>query len=163
MKKFKFRFLTVLEVRRKREEEARRMLSTAQRAHQLELAKKAALQRNLGDALFRRERLMSDTESADQGIGILPVHLEQKFIEGTKQRIIQADQAIVRAVRGVEKALRFYLHAKKQLQIMETLHDKDFSEYKKKSSKLEARELDDFNIMRARVLAQELEMNEVLA
>ena len=64
-------------------------------------------------ALVRRETL------ADRPIGANAFHLEENFITGTRQRIIRQDQAIVRATRSVEKALRSYLLARRQTRAME--------------------------------------------
>ncbi|MGZ3707781.1 MAG: flagellar export protein FliJ [Bdellovibrionota bacterium] len=151
MKKFRFRFDTVLNVRRTKEGETLRGLAAAQRMHQLEVMRKNALLETLAQSLLRREGL------GVQAVGPEMFALEQDFIVGTKQRIIQADHAIARAGRGVEKALRAYLYARRQTKMIETLYDKDYSQYRRDAAKAEQKSLDDLMIMRNRLKHQEEE------
>jgi flagellar export protein FliJ len=127
-----------------REEEALRALGAAQRAYQQELAHKARLLQQLEDSLIRRESL------GIEPVGPVAFQLEQDFIVGTKQRLIKADQAILRASKAVEKALRAYLAARRQTKMMDTLREKDFVEWRKAAAKREQLEMDDLSIMRAR-------------
>jgi flagellar export protein FliJ len=69
---------------------------------------------------------------------------------------MQADQAITRAKRGLEKALRFYIQARRQLRMMEVLREKEYAEYRQHLLKLEKKEMDDLSIMRARLHREEL-------
>ena len=144
MKKFRFQFETLERVRRSREDEALRLLSTSQSAFRTAQEHKLSLLRNLDESFARRESL------ADQPIGVLSFQLENDFISGTKQRVIQSDQAILRAKRGVERALRVYLTARRQTKMMEMLREKAFTEYKTDRNKLEQKQLDDLSVMRAR-------------
>ena len=146
MRKFRFKFATVLKLRKTREEDALRALGAAQRAYQAELDKKAQLKKDLEDALVRRENLGAGSDS----IGILPFQLEEDFIRGTKQRIVHADRDIVRAGRAVEKALRVFLFARRQTRMMEMLYDKAHQEWRKAEAKREQKQLDDLTIMRER-------------
>ena len=145
MPKFRFRLESVLKLRKTREDEAMRALGAAQRAYQACLARKAELLSELEASLLRRERL------GERSIGIDVFHLEQNFINGTKQRITQSDHMIFRAGKMVEKALRAYLNARKQSRMLETLKDKDYAAYRKAQAKIEARWLDDLTIMRHRM------------
>lgn len=149
MGKFKFKLETVLNLRRKREEDALRALAQSQRVYQHELSKKSKLVSDLSEALIRRENLGIDA------IGIDAFQLEQSFITGTKQRIIQQDQALVRASRGVEKALRAYLYSKRQTRMIEILREKQFKEFRKALAKKEQKELDELSVMRARLTNQD--------
>jgi flagellar export protein FliJ len=149
MKRFRFKFEAVERVRRIREEEALRALAQAQRQYQLALDHKANLQNELENALIRRESL------GQQAVSVIAFHTEQDFINGTKQRIIQAEHMISRAARQVEKMLRTYLHTRKQLKTIEMLREKAFSEYKAERQKYEQKQLDDLNIMRARFGGEE--------
>jgi flagellar protein FliJ len=144
MRKFKFKFDTLLKARKNREEDALRVLGEAQRVYQGELARKAGLEKQLEEGLIRRESLGA------RGTGISAFLLEQDYITGTKQWIIQAQQAIVRASRGVEKALRTYLHARRQTRVMELIYEKHYVEFKKERAKKEQKELEDFAVMRSR-------------
>jgi flagellar FliJ protein len=142
MKKFKFKFSAVQKVRKSREEDALRNLGAAQRAYQSELGVKASLLSDLQLALERREKL------GVEAVGILSFQLEQNFINGTKQRIIRQDQAIVRASRVVEKCLRAYLVCRRDTKMIETLREKEYAEFKKLVAKKEQKELDELSAMR---------------
>jgi flagellar FliJ protein len=146
MRKFRFQFETVLKVRKQREQDALAALGAAQRVYQLEQARKQELEMRLSESLGRRERL-------GQGSATTPVafQLEQAFINGTKQRITQADQAIFRASRGVERALRNYLGARRQTRMIEMLEEKAYAEYRKEASRKERKEQDELTVMRARL------------
>ena len=145
MRKFQFRFETIERVRKTRENEALRVLGDAQAAHRIAVAQKSQLQNDLAFSLERREKLGSEPITA------LPFQLETEYIAGTKQRILQADQGIFRAMKGVEKALRAYLYARKQTRMIEILREKDFVEFKKARIKYENNALSDLYVMRARL------------
>lgn len=149
MAKFRFRFATVLDVRKTREQDALSALGAAQRNYQQALAHKQSLQMELQDSLLRREKLGMDPTPA------LSFQIEQNFIIGTKQRIIQADQSIVRASRGAEKALRNYLAARKQTRMIETLEEKDRREFKVEQARKEQKRLDEIVVLRARLKERE--------
>ncbi len=154
MRKFRFKFDTLLKQRKSREETAMRQLAEAQRAYQIELAKKSELESQLEKGLVRRELL------GQSPVSITEFLMEQDFITGTKQRIVQAQQAIVRATRGVEKALRTFLHCRRQTKMMETLYEKHYVEFKREIARKEAKELEDFAVMRSR-LSEENSEGEV--
>jgi flagellar export protein FliJ len=157
MRKFQFKFAAVLKLRKSREEESLRHLAAAQRRYQDELDRKAKLRRDLQSSLERREDLASIT------VDSIPYQLENEFISGTKQRLIQADQAIFRASKAVEKALRAYLAARRQTKMIETLHDKAYAEFRKERAKYERRQQDDLTIMRHRLRADYLAAEETSA
>lgn len=125
------------------EDAALRALGEAQRVFQSAVARKQAFSRELENALIRRERL------GEQPIGAQAFLLENDFISGTKQRIIQSEQAIFRASKGVEKALRNYLHARRQTRAIEVLREKHFAEFKKELAKQEQKRVEDLYVMRA--------------
>ena len=68
--------------------------------------------------------------------------------------MIRQDQAIVRASRSVEKALRAYLTARRQTRMIETLREKDYQEFKKMVAKKEQKELDELSAMRLMLIRQ---------
>ncbi len=145
MKKFKFTFNSILTFRKTLEEGTLRKLGEAQNAFQLQIARKKELENVLNSALDRRQNLGIDP------IGVFAFQLEQNFIVGTKQRIIQSEAAIVRANRGVEKALRSYLMAKRETRKLELLYEKQFTLYKKERSRREQLDQDDLSVMRNRL------------
>ncbi len=148
MKKFKFKFEAVERVRKSRETEALKKLGLAQLKLQKEKQIKYELLRALEDSLLRRELLGRESTSSTV------FDLENKFITGTKQRIIQADQAILRANRELEKSMFHYLSSKRQTRAMELLRENNFEEYRKKHNKLEQKALDDLYTNRFRLSHQ---------
>jgi flagellar FliJ protein len=151
MRKFRFKLDSLLKQRKSREELALRQLAEAQRAYHLELARKAQFEGLLEKALVRREAL------GQSPVTVIAFITEQDYITGTKQRIIQVQQAITRATRGVEKALRTYLHCRRQTKMMETLYEKHYIEFKRELAKKEAKALEDFAVMRSHLSAEDSE------
>lgn len=145
MKRFKFRFESVEKVRKMREDEALAALGAAQRKLQGEINAKNSLLATLADALLRRENL------GREGTSIQAFRTEDAYIQGTKQRIIQADQAILRATRIVEKAMQRYLGARRNKRMIETLRERDQEEFRKAKAKWEQKQSDDMAVMRARL------------
>jgi flagellar export protein FliJ len=143
MKRFRFRFEAVERARRAKEGAALRALGSAQGRYQAELTRKKSLLSALSLSLGRREQLGREPT-------LRPAfELENDFIAGQKLRVVQADQAILRATRAVEKALRAYLAAKRQLRAIEKLRELHYLEFRRELAKREKRELDDLHTMRA--------------
>ena len=153
MKKFNFRFQSVLQVRKIREREFLRHLSRTQKTHQAELSKKSELVRLLDQSFANREILGTKNEH------VVSFYLEDSFIIGTKQRIIQADQAIARASKAVDRALQTYLVAKGQSKVIEKLLEKAKKEYRTELRKKEEKELDESTIMRSRLTKEGYEID----
>jgi flagellar export protein FliJ len=145
MRKFRFQFEAVEKVRKSREDEALRGLATAQRAHRAALDHRQRLIDDMSASLARREAL------GHEPVPSTAFQLESEFIAGSKIRIAQAGQAVLRAQRAVEKALRAYLQARRQTKMIETLREKAHSEFRAAARKREARELDELYVMRARI------------
>jgi len=145
MRRFKFKFEVILNQRKGKEDNALAALGAAQRNYQMEISKKSKLMSDLSAALERRELLANGT------VDIGAYKLEQDFIVGTKQRMIQQDQAIVRASKVVEKSLRAYLHARRQTRTIELIREKSYQEFRREQNKREQKELDDLMIMRNRM------------
>ena len=144
MRKFRFRLEPVETVRRNKEREVLRQLGAAQVDLQKCLQYREELKAKLADALMRCESL------ADNGVLPPVIAVERDYISGTKQRIIQADQAIFRARKRVDKVLKSYLDARTKTRTIEVLREKAHAEHKRDLSKREQRELDDLTIMRER-------------
>ena len=151
MAKFKFRLEVVLNHRKRREDDVLAMLARAQRVLQLEKDYRIQQETALEQAFGRRESL------GERVTGIQAFVLENDFILGVKQRLIQSEQGIVRANRGVEKALRVYLFAKRQTRMIEMLREKALLEHKQLESKRIQKELDEMMIMRHRLKDEEEE------
>lgn len=143
MKKFNFKFETVLKQRKMREEEALRVFGKAQRDLQTQKDELVALRESLEGALVRRESLGS------QAVAVHEFQLEENFIRGIKIRISKVELAIQRVSKSVEKALRVYLQARKQSRAIEILREKAYQEYRQERVKYEQKILDDITVMRA--------------
>ncbi|MEK6705088.1 MAG: hypothetical protein AABZ06_04820, partial [Bdellovibrionota bacterium] len=92
--------------------------------------------------LLRRENL------GKEPVGIIPFKLENDFITGTKQRLQKTENLIIKAKKGVEKAIRAYLAARKQTLIIEKLYEKALGEFKKQLGKRHEKEMNDLFLMR---------------
>lgn len=143
MQRFRFKFEAVDRVRKTAQDSALRALAEAQRRLQSCQQHKLDLLRQLEESRVRREQLGS-------GEVALPfVQTETDFIIGTKQRIIQADQAIFRATKVVQKAMRGYLQARRAKRSIELLREKAQQEHRKEVQRHEQKVLDDLYTMRA--------------
>ena len=143
MKKFKFKFTAVEKVRKSHEDAALRVLAIAQQAFNAAKEHRNGLEKELNVSLLRRENI------GKEFVAVLAFQLENDFIKGTKVRILQAENAIKKAGKGVEKALRGYLQARRAMKMIEVLREKALEEFKREASKKEQKELDDLYVMRA--------------
>lgn len=149
MKKFKFRFEAVEKVRKSREQDTLRALAKAQDVLRMEKNKKEKLKSELEKSLMRRERLGMDP------VGPSAFKTEEDFILGAKQRILQNEQAILRATKSVEKAMKNYLSARRLTRMMEVLREKALAAYRDEQRKIEQKRLDDLYTMRFRLQQKE--------
>ena len=150
-KRFRFRLEAVEKIRRVKEQEALRVLAFAQSKYQETLNHKVSLLNELERSLLRRENLATKTSVA------FDFQMENAFILGTKQRIVQADQAILRARKQVEKALRELLAARRALKTIETLREKAYAEFKQEMKKREQKAMEEIYVARSnRELNQEI-------
>ncbi|MBL7716727.1 MAG: flagellar export protein FliJ [Bdellovibrionales bacterium] len=146
MKRFRFRFEAVERVRKAKEQEALKALGSAQQAHSSAVQHKFSILEKMAESLTRRDDIASSTTGP-----ILSIQMETIFIEGSRHRLILAEQSIIRAKRNVEKALRVYLYARRQLRMIENLREKAFAEFKKEMNKREQKQIDELNTLRARL------------
>lgn len=151
MKKFKFSFETLEKVRKARENEMMRLLSRAQSEYRAASEKKSQLSKELEIAQTELSCI------ADVDVTPAMIATQWDHITGLKQRLIQQEQAILRAKRGVEKTLRSFLIARRQTRMIEVLREKAYAEYRKQLQKHEAKKLDDIYIMRASRMDTQLE------
>lgn len=145
MRKFQFRFSSVLDLRKKKQDEALKLLSSAQKAYFDELIKKRDLMLELSKSSERIEGL------SGVSIPVVAYQLEHDYIAGTKRRILQANQAVYRASRAVERAQKAFQHAKQQCRMMEILMEKAYAEFHERAKLLELRRIDEISVMRARL------------
>ena len=147
-KKFRFRLEAVEKVRRAKEQEALRGLAAAQSKYQEALKHKQWLMEETEDALKRREMLAGTAQP------VLAYQLENEFINGNKVRIVQADQAIFRARKFVEKALREVIVAKRAVKAIENLREKAFTEFKIQLRKKDQKDLEELYVSRSRLILE---------
>lgn len=147
-KKFRFKLEPVERVRRSKEDECMRLLAQAQSRYHQALQFKSELSQQLEDSLIRREKLGETAQFASAFL------LENDFIVGQKQRIMQADHFIMRAKKNVEKMLKDFLNAKKQTKVIEKLRENAFEEFKIEVQKKEQKELEELYVMRARLFKE---------
>jgi len=145
-KKFRFRLDAVERVRRAKEQEALRGLAAAQMKYQEALKHKQTLMEETLDALKRREELAGKSQP------VLAYQLENEFINGNKMRILQADQAIFRSRKFVEKALKEVILAKRAVKAIEKLREKAFAEFKIEMRKKEQKDLEELYVSRQRIV-----------
>ncbi len=153
MRRFRFRFETVLSVRKNLENEALKAMSAAQRAFVREIARKEKLIDQLRETYMRVEKL---GESGERLNGTQAFYLERAFIEGTKVRIIQVDHSIQRAAKAVERAKKAYLAARRSTRTIEVLKEREWEEFKRQQNKREQKEMDDMMLMRERLKGEAL-------
>lgn len=155
MAKFKFHLESVEKIRIQKEQQMLEELSESQRVYQAKIAdKKLLLQRKHG--AFEQKN-----EMASRDASINEIRLQEDFITGLKARIIKADQAILRARRFLEQAMRHYIQARKERMMMDRLKEKALEEFKKEQARIEQKKLDDLITMRARLNHGPLEEEEI--
>ena len=143
MKRFKFRLEAVEKVRKRKEDEALQALARARADFQSAIQKKSTIEAALADALSRRESLANQAVCADA------FAIEEAFISGSRIRIRQADVQIHRAGRVVERAMRAYLHARRDSTVIETIKENDLQDFKKQQARAEMKEMDDLSSIRS--------------
>lgn len=143
-KRFRFRLEAVEKVRRAKEQEALRGLAAAQAKYHEAINAKRKIWDDNERALARRDAL-AKTEQP-----VLAYQIENEFIIGNRQRFVQADQAILRARKFVEKALREVILAKRGVRAIELLREKAFEEFKTALRKREQKEMEEVYVSRPR-------------
>jgi flagellar FliJ protein len=145
MARFHFRLESVRKLRENQEKEALKMLSEAQRNlqdkidyrdHLLNLEKKAGASRN---------GLSSGLSSSSA----YTVH--DQFAEGSRVRLLQAENEIRRAQRSLEKMAIHYMGTRKKKKMIEEIRNKNLEAFKKQERKKEQKQIDELTVMRWRL------------
>jgi flagellar FliJ protein len=145
MAKFKFHLESVEKIRIQKEQKLLEELSESQRVYQSKISEKRAL------LLKKQEAFEKKNEMASRDTSINEIRLVEDHITGLKARMIKADQAIIRARRFLEQAMRHYILARKERMMMDRLKEKALEEFKREQARLDQRKLDDLITMRARL------------
>jgi len=145
MAKFKFQLESVEKVRKMKEQKMLEALSESQRAY----LEKIELKRGL---LAKKQAAFEGKDSlSGSAAPVNEIRLYEDFIEGLKVRIQRADQAIIRARRFLDQAMRHYIQARKDRMMIDRLREKAYEEFRLAQARLEQKRLDDLITMRARM------------
>ncbi|MEK7690655.1 MAG: hypothetical protein AAB425_06515 [Bdellovibrionota bacterium] len=142
MKKFEFKFETVIRVRKIHEESALRGVAAARRAYQLNIEEKVQKQEALAKAFIQRE------EIADFNSHRADFQIMDDFIQGTRHRILQIEMRILRSYKALEKAMRAFRDARRATMVVEKLKERAFAEHRDARRKAQIKEWDDQMVMR---------------
>ena len=149
MAKFKFALEAVERVRIQKEQGALEEMSHFQRVYQEKIAiKKNILEKKQG-AFEQRNALCSGESSVRE------IRIVDEYIEGLKQSLVRADQAIIRARRFLEQAMKKYILARRERMMIDRLKEKALEEFKLEQSRVEQKQLDDLVTMRMRLNEEE--------
>lgn len=145
MKKFRFRFEAVEKLRKNQEQRAMQEFAEAQRDYFACVREKEKLLIDLENALIGREKL------ADEWTSPHLFQLQDSHIFGVKKSIGRAEQTIIRAHKKLQKAMKAFLEARRNVKKIEHLKNKDLEIYKRDRAKYEQNRLDELTTMRFEV------------
>jgi len=120
----------------------------------LEKDGKEFLLSELSKAFARKDQI------AKESVEISQIGAEQEYITGTNYRIVQAEAAIFRASRRVERAFAVFLDAKRKKRMIELLEEKKLKRFQQEEKKREAKQADDLIAMRMRFRSGSLEEDQ---
>jgi flagellar FliJ protein len=145
MAKFKFQLESVEKVRTQKEQKMLEALSASQRTYLEKIQDKKDL------IAKKQAAFVEKNEMASRDSTINEICLIEEYIVGLKHQIIRADQAIIRARRFLDQAMRQYIQARKERMMIDRLKEKALEEFKVVQAKVEQKQLDDLITMRARL------------
>ncbi len=149
MAKFKFSLAAVERVRIQKEQMALEEMSSYQRIYQEKIAAKK-------DLLDKKQKAFEEKNSLSaQASSIIKFQLVEEYIDGLKQHIIRADQAIIRARRFLDQAMRKYILARRERKMIDRLKEKALEAFKLEQARAEQKQLDDLVTMRSRLSHEE--------
>lgn len=157
MAKFKFQLESVEKVRLQKEQKMLEALSVSQRDYLARIQAKRDLLGKKQNAFEKKNELVSRDASINE------IRISEDYITGLNSMIIKADQAIIRARRFLDQAMRNYIQARKERMMIDRLKEKAFDEFKQEQSRLEQRKLDDLITMRARLNHGPIDSEEEIA
>jgi len=145
MRKFHFRFEAVEKLRKNQEQRALQEFAASQREYFACVRAKENLLNELENALVTREKLADNWTSASL------YQLQDSYIFGVKRSIGRSEQAIIKAHKKLQKAMKTFLDARRNLKKIEHLKEKDLLNYKQERTKYEQKRLDELTTMRFEV------------
>ncbi|MBU6154116.1 MAG: flagellar FliJ family protein [Bdellovibrionales bacterium] len=157
MAKFKFQLESVEKVRLQKEQKMLEALSESQRDYLSRIQTKRELLTKKQIAFEKKNELLSSDASINE------IRLSEDHISGLNSQIVKADQAIVRARRFLDQAMRNYIGARKERMMIDRLKEKALEEFKIEQSRLEQKNLNDLITMRARLNHGPIDAEEEIA
>jgi flagellar FliJ protein len=157
MAKFKFELESVEKVRLQKEQKMLEALSVSQKEYLAKIQAKRTLLEKKQQAFESKNELVSRDASINE------IRLSEDYISGLNSQIGRADQAIIRARRFLDQAMRNYIMARKERMMIDRLKEKAFEEFRIEQSRLEQRKLDDLITMRARLNHGPIDAEEEIA
>lgn len=145
MAKFQFQLAAVERVKNQKEQKMLEELAREQRAYLQKIEDKRALLSKKQQAFVQKNELLSRDANINE------IRLLEEYIVGLKAQIVRADQAIVRARRFLEQAMRQYLVARKEKKMVDQLKENALTAFELEQDRLEQKRLDDLITMRARL------------
>lgn len=135
MKKFSFRLQRLLEIREKKEEEARIRLAKVSGEYQKVVNQKTALQDQVRET---RHRLSS---SGTHSLAELQAY--DRLQQETDLAILELDKEIVLRKKAMDEQLAVYTELKKDRRAVEILREKALARYEEEARKAEQQDLDE--------------------
>ena len=157
MSKFKFQLDSVEKVRTQKEQKMLEELSQSQGVYQEKINFKKELLAKKQKSFLNKNEMMSADASINE------IRLIEDYITGLNQQIIRADQAIIRARRFLDQAMRNYIFARRERMMIDRLKEKALEEFKLEEARLSQKRLDDLITMRARLNHGPLDAEEEIA
>lgn len=157
MAKFQFKLEAVEMLKKQNEQKALEELGQYQRNFQEKIDAKRMLQEKKQKAFVSKNELLS------RDAGVVEIRGIEDYISGLNQQLQRADQAIVRARRFLEQAMRQYIQARKEKKMIDRLHEKELEAFRLEQAKLEQKKIDDLISVRARLNNGPIENEEEIA
>ncbi|MBV6489712.1 MAG: flagellar export protein FliJ [Fimbriimonadaceae bacterium] len=136
MKKFRFRLAAVLRVRAHAETEAKNEFAAAARARLEGERAVERIQTRRREALSQAKQSLSDLRALDQLLHALDL------------QEVEAKSALSILLQEEEAAHQRWLHARKELQSLERLRERDLEAYRLEYDRRAQRELDEWAVLR---------------
>lgn len=142
MKSFRFRFETLLKVRKIREDLAQQEFSKIQR-HLSDLGKFRDARRSQWSLAGRQL-----TEKMDQGIRPFEIDSYRSYLFHLEAEISRLEELMAQAARQLEERRGELIAAKRELKVMERLRDIDLNRHLAEQSREDLRFMDELAIQR---------------
>jgi len=149
MRKFKFRLQTLEKHRKEREQERRVQLSEAIGGIKSTEQKIFDLDQSIVDA--RKSYAAMGETGTGNSLQAGDFWVLDAFAQGQLHRRAELEKHLQDQEQGLQEVFQNYVHARKEYQVIKSLHERDQSEFRKKEQKRENKQLDDLYTMRDRM------------